>query len=159
MVMILVFLKLQETKRRAPQAETRRDWCDNNSPPTCDPQQCLAHFQWVPIPISESVNPSPGHPVCPSTSPKLSFFFPTESAISFPISEDTLEPSFACFHVFPDHFLTESPSVTGVCWLLGASSWCPGTLWSDSYKSSLTCSASFKNGSDFEIVKITLGSP
>lgn len=159
-VMILVFLKLQEMKRRASQAETRRDWCNTNPPThTCDPQQCSAHFQWVLILISKSVNLSPGHPVCPTTSPNHSFFLPTESAISFPISEDTLEPSFTFFHVFPDHFLTELPSVKGVCWLLGASSWCPDILWSDSYKSSLSCSVSFKNGSDFEIVKITLGSP
>lgn len=110
--MILVFLKLQEMKKKASQAETQRGWC-NNIPPTCDPQLCSAHFRWVPILISKSVNPSPGHPVCPTTNSNHSFFL-TESAISFPISEDTLDPSYAFFHVFPDHFLTELPSVTRV---------------------------------------------
>lgn len=46
--------------------------------------------------------------------PYQSYFpSPIGSAINFPVSENTLEPSFF-FHVSPNYFLRELPSVMGV---------------------------------------------
>lgn len=130
--------------------------------PTCDPKLCSAHFWWLPLLTLKSVNPNWSHPLCSATNPSHSFL-PIESAISFPVSENTSKPSFMFFNVFPDHCLTELPSVMGVLstWGLLLVPQCSlvCVIPIDEYKSSLMFSASFKNGSDYDKVKITLGSP